>query len=102
MQEGGVAKCPRMGIHCIRRAVVTSLYSETDLKELSIRRFLRWSEGGHGMGVMPKYVKTPTEVTDTEVLDKHPFVKMWKDYVKFLPYLPQYQPCVQNMSFCWQ
>lgn len=84
-----------MGIHSIRRSVVTSLYSNTDLKELSVRRFLRWSEGGHGMGVMPRYVKTSTEVTDTEVLSKHPFVKMWKDYAMLLPYLPQHQPFVK-------
>ncbi len=42
------------------------------------------------VGVMPRYVKTPTEVTDSEVLSKHPYVPMWKTMVRFLPYLPQY------------
>lgn len=31
------------GIHAIRRAVVTALYGSTSLKELSIRRFMRWA-----------------------------------------------------------
>jgi len=85
------------GIHCIRRAVVTVLYSNTDLKEISIRRFMRWSLGGRGLGVMPRYVKTPAEVTDIEVLNKHPFLPMWKTMVQFLPYLPQYQQ--MNVQF---
>ena len=97
VKKAGLAYRPRLGIHCIRRAVVTSLYSNTDLKELSIRRFMRWSEGGHGMGVMPRYVKTSTKVTDTEVLNKHPFVQMWRDYVEFLPYLPQFQSTCANV-----
>jgi hypothetical protein len=84
----------RGGIHSIRRSVVTALYPNTDLKELSIRRFMRWSLG-RGLGVMPRYVKTPTKVTDSEVLAKHPYVSMWRDYVEFLPYLPQYQPYLQ-------
>ena len=89
-KKAGVPMPHRTGIHSIRRSVVTSLYSHTDLKELSIRRFLRWAEGGYGMGVMPRYVKTPVSVTDAEVLSKHPYVAMWKTMVQFLPYLPQY------------
>jgi integrase len=98
-RKAGIPLFNRMGIHTIRRSVVTALYSHTNLKELSIRRFMRWSEGGRGMGVMPRYVKTPVDVTDKEVLAAHPFVKFWKDYVLFLPYLPQYVSCVQNMTF---
>jgi len=80
----------RGGLHSIRRSVVTALYSNTDLKEISIRRFMRWSLGGRDLGVMPRYVKTPAEVTDIEVLNKHPYVPMWKDMIAFIPYLPQY------------
>ena len=43
-----------------------------------------------GMGVMPRYVKTPVSVTDAEVLSKHPYVAMWKQMVQFIPYLPHY------------
>ena len=89
-KKAGVATPPRTGIHSIRRSVVTVLYSNTDLKELSIRRFLRWAEAGYGMGVMPRYVKTPLSVTDAEVISKHPYVAMWKQMMAFLPYLPQY------------
>lgn len=87
------AKVPmpaRTGIHSIRRSVVTALYQDTDLKEISIRRFMRWSLGGRSLGVMPLYVKTPVEVTDLEVLSKHPYVPMLRDLVNFIPYLPQY------------
>ena len=83
----------RCGIHAIRRSVVTALYQDTDLKEISIRRFMRWSLGSRSLGVMPRYVKTPVEVTDLEVLSKHPYVPMLKDMVGFIPYLPQYS-CV--------
>jgi hypothetical protein len=86
----------RIGIHSIRRSVVTVLYSHTDLKELSIRRFLRWVEGGYGLGVMPRYVKMPVSVTDAEVIDKHPFVVRWWDMLKFLSCLSQYNQ-VGNM-----
>jgi len=89
---------PHMGgVHCIRRSVVTALWGNTDLKEIAIKRFLRWSLG-MGMGVMPRYVKTPVDVTDMEVLSKHPFIPIWQDMVLFLPYLPQYQPYL-NVKF---
>ncbi len=90
-RKAGVPTPKRTGIHSIRRSVITALYSNTDLKELTIRRFVRWAEGGYGMGVMHRYVKTPVSVTDTEVISKHPYVKMWKKMMMFLPYLEQYR-----------
>lgn len=90
-RKAGVPTPHRTGIHSIRRSVITALYSHTDLKELSIRRFLCWAEGGYGMEVMPRYVKTPVSVTDAEVITKHPYVAMWKGMIEFLPYLPQYE-----------
>jgi len=90
-KKAGVPTPKRTGIHSIRRSVITALYSNTDLKELTIRRFVRWAEGGYGMGVMHRYVKTPVSVTDTEVISKHPYAKMWKDMMMFLPYLEQYK-----------
>ena len=83
------------GTHSIRRSLVTALYSNTDLKEISIRRFMRWSLGGRDLGVLPRYVKVPADVTDIEVLSKHPYVPMWKTMLQFIPYLPQYD-CVCN------
>jgi integrase len=99
-KKAGVATPPRTGIHSIRRSVATVLYSNTDLKELSIRRFLRWAEGGYNMGVMPRYVKTPVSVTDREVINKHPYVAMWKDMMQFLPYLPQYDSVCAICVIC--
>lgn len=99
-RKAGVATPHRTGIHSIRRSVATVLYSNTDVKELSIRRFLRWKEGGYGMGVMPRYIKTPVSVTDSEVLTKHPYVAMWKDMMQFLPYLPQYDSVSAIYVYC--
>ena len=45
---------------------------------------------------MPRYVKTSTAETDSEVLTKHPFAQMWRDYVEWLPYLPQFQSTCAN------
>ena len=47
---------------------------------------MKWSEGGNGMGVLPRYVRTTVDISDKTILEKHPLVKMWKDHVKFLPY----------------
>jgi integrase len=89
-RKAGVKWPERSGIHSIRRAVVTALYSNMNLKELSIRRFMRWSLG-RGMGVMPTYVKIPAETTDREVLECHPFVKVWEELLPFIKYLPQWE-----------
>lgn len=99
VRKAGIQIKPRMGIHSVRRSVVTALYNDTDLKELSIRRFMRWSEGGHGMGVMPRYVRTSTAVTDSEVLERHPFARMWKEYIPFLEYIPKFQSYLQIATF---
>jgi len=99
-RKAGVATPHRTGIHSIRRSVATVLYSNTDLKELSIRRFLRWAEGGYAMGVMPRYVKTPVSVTDREVINKHPYVTAWRQMMAFLPYLPQYDSVCAKYVIC--
>jgi len=81
---------PRTGIHSIRRSVATALFEDEDLKELWVYRFLRWAEQGAGLGVMVRYIRTPISETDAKVISKHPYVKMWKDMMMFLPYLEQY------------
>jgi hypothetical protein len=43
-----------------------------------------------GMGVMPRYVKTPVETTDLEVIESHPYVRVWKELLPFTQYLPQW------------
>jgi integrase len=96
-RKAGVKYLRGYGVHCIRRSVVTALFDIKDLKELTIHRFLRWSTG-MGMGVMPRYVKTPPEVTDVDVLSKHPYIPIWRELVLFMPYLPQYEPYL-NVRF---
>jgi hypothetical protein len=49
-------------------------------------------------GVMPRYVKTLAEVSDLEVLAKHPYAAMWKMMMPFLSYLLQYEFCVQFIN----
>ena len=88
-KKAGVKIPFRAGIHAIRRRVVTDLWSMPDMKELSIRRFIRWSTGS--MGVMPRYVQKPTELTDMEILQKHPY-SWWKVWASYVSWLPQYQP----------
>jgi integrase len=89
-KKAGVPIRHRMGVHSIRRSVATALFEHTDLKELTIKRFLRWAESGYGLGVMPRYVRTPVSETDNKVINKHPYVVMWKDMIQFLPYLDDY------------
>ena len=81
---------PRTGIHSIRRSVATALFEDEDLKELWVYRFLRWAEQGAGLGVMVRYIRTPISETDAKVISKHPYAKMWKDMMMFLPHLEQY------------
>lgn len=89
-RKAGIVLPKRTGVHAIRRAVVTSLYSNTNLKEISIRRFMRWSMP-RSMGSMPTYVKTPADITDNQVLEVHPFLRIWEDLTCFIPYLPQWE-----------
>ena len=42
---------------------------------------------------MPRYVKTPAEVTDGEVLSKHPYRPMWKNYGEILTLFATVQVC---------
>jgi hypothetical protein len=59
---------------------------------------MRWAVN-MGMGVMPKYVKTPVETTDLEVLEVHPYVKVWIELLPFIEYLPQWSDLMSNVQF---
>ena len=98
-RKAGVPWRKRAGIHSIRRSVISTLYGDTDLKEITIKRFLRWSMKSPGMGVLPRYVKIPYDITDLDVLQKHPYVAMWKEMIPFLPYLPQYKQMCNCIIF---
>jgi len=77
-----VLKLPKAGFHAIRRRVVTELYA-AGLGELAIRTFMRWAMGP-GLGVLPTYVKIPTEKLDYEVLHRHPFSAIWEEAVPYV------------------
>jgi hypothetical protein len=59
------------------------------LKDLWVFRFLRWTEAALGLVVAPRYVATPVSETDTQVIRRHLYAKMWRDMM-FLPYLEQH------------
>jgi integrase len=86
-QKAGIQLPARGGFHSIRRAVVTSLWGLENTKELSIRRFLRWSTAV--LGVLPSYVQKPAEITDVEILKIHPYLGWWKLLASYAPLLPR-------------
>ena len=90
-KKAGVPIRPRTGIHSIRRSVATALFEDEDLKELWVYRFLRWAEQGAGLGVMPRYIRTPISETDAKVISRHPYVKTWKDMMKMLEHLEHFR-----------
>ena len=92
--------CPKgTGMHAVRRAVASALFDEKcNLKELTIRRFLRWSVS-RVMGAFPRYVKTPVETTDLDVLEVHPYVKIWKELLPFIEYLPKWSEVISPVCF---
>lgn len=66
-------------MHVICRSVVNVLFSYINLKGLSIRRFMRWAVN-MGMGVMTRYDKIPVVITDLEVLEAYPYIRVWVEY----------------------
>ncbi|MGB5925037.1 MAG: hypothetical protein WBH01_02960 [Dehalococcoidia bacterium] len=90
-KRAGVPIRPRTSIHSIRRSVATALFEDEDLKELWVYRFLRWAEQGAGLGVMPRYIRTPISETDAKVISKHPYVKTWKDMMEMLEHLEHFR-----------
>ena len=35
------------------------------------------------------------DITDLKVLEEYPYAKLWKDFARYVLYLPQYKPYVQ-------
>jgi hypothetical protein len=79
----------RAGWHALRRTVVTDIYTKTNVKEMPIIQYFRWSTKQRHLGQLPTYVKLPTEASDREVLSQHPMLKMWETIV---PYLVKWHP----------
>jgi integrase len=88
-KKAGVEEGHRSGFHSIRRQTITALFNIPGIKDMNLRRFMRWSTSSSGM--LERYVKTPTEVTDADILSQHPFMDWWVAWSKYLMWLPQYK-----------
>jgi integrase len=78
---------PRSGFHSFRRNVVTML-DKTTQSDLAKYKFMRWSTPRH-LGLLDRYRRIPTEITDTAILNEHPRVRLWE---QIIPYLVQFNP----------
>jgi len=77
-----------MGFHSFRRNVVTCLDKLGTQSDMAVYKFMRWSTPRH-LGMLDRYRRTPTEVSDMKILDNHPRVTMWRDII---PYLVEFNP----------
>jgi len=76
-RRAGVILPPKGGFHSIRRRVVTTV-AEVEHSDLNVHGFMRWSVPRQ-FSMLARYKQTPTDVTDKEILDKHPYVKLWEE-----------------------
>jgi hypothetical protein len=93
----------RCGFHSIRRNVVTGYYNQPDLKEMEIMVAMRWStKGQRQLGQLPTYVKIPVSEMQRKVINRNPFIPMWKTVIPLLfDGHPVYKSCAnhQNVTF---
>lgn len=67
-----------VGVHSIRSRVITEL-KMMGIDTYDIYSFMCWSK--HSFGMLPHYIKIPQEVSDTKILEVHPFVKSWEESI---------------------
>jgi integrase len=72
--EAGIELRPMLGIHSIRRALITELM-QTPLNPNIIRNFLRWK--GRGVDILQEYTLFNPEEVDRKVFEHHPFLNLW-------------------------
>jgi hypothetical protein len=51
--------------------------------DIAKHKFMRWSVPRH-LGMLGRYRRIPTEVSDRAILEQHPRVKMWERILPFL------------------
>jgi hypothetical protein len=90
-KQAGVVLPRKGGFHSIRRRVVTTV-ADVERSDLNVHNFMRWSVPRQ-FSMLARYKQTPTEVTDKEILDKHPYVKAWEEA---LPYILENNPWYQS------
>ena len=82
------------GFHSFRRNVVTLLDGMGTQSDISIHKFMRWSTPRH-LGMLDRYRRTPTEESDTKILNNHPKVKLWEEII---PYVIEFNPYYRKLS----
>jgi len=90
-KDAGVHLPSRGGYHCFRRRTVTTI-SEVEPSDTNVSNFMRWAKP---RTMLARYKQTPVEVTDTGILAKHPFVKMWSEII---PYLLEFNSSYSQFS----
>lgn len=78
----GVRQPHHGSFHAIRRRVVTEI-AEIEHSDINVHRFMRWAEPRQ-YAILATYKKNPSEVTDKEILSRHPFVKVWEEVMPYL------------------
>jgi integrase len=66
--------------HFIRATVDTELMNTKGLKEFEVDTFMSWASDKSRM--VRRYNRIDKEKTDKKVLQHHPIVKIWEDYIK--------------------
>jgi hypothetical protein len=90
-----IALATRYGRYVYRR--ITALLNNEHGWRVNHKRVERiWSRKGRNLSQLPTYVKTPTEVSDQQILLDHPMVKLWEQIVPLLMQIhPEYEKCPQ-------
>lgn len=86
VEKAGVPWHYGSGFHSFRRNVVTTLDNLGTQSDISIHKFMRWSTPRH-LGMLDRYRRTPTEVSDMVILNHHPMVDYWE---KIIPYVVEF------------
>ena len=60
--------------------------------DLNVQGFMRWSVPRQ-FSMLARYKQTPTDVTDKEILNKHPYVKFWEEAS---PYILEHNSSYQS------
>jgi len=73
--KANIKKLEGMGIHSIRRALVSELAS-SDLPPMRIYDFLRWKN--RNLGMLTEYDNPDYKKVDKLIFSKHPFLELWR------------------------
>jgi len=75
LKKAKIKKLPRMGIHSLRRSVITELNS-SGIAPMRVYNFARWKRGQFGM--LSEYDNPDFREVDKQIFKKHPFLRIWR------------------------